>query len=143
MQQLLRGNRKLRITSKAGADSYNLYVGESDSGIQSQFQLQPELKSQVVDGKPITQETGELLDGAGEPTQRLLINDENVRKFDLKLKLDSGKERSREERESLVRSIMEYLGPGAGGPPGGPPGPPGPGGPPGPPQPPPAGRGAA
>ena len=114
MQQLMRGNRKLRITPKAGADPYSLYVGESDAGIQAQYQLQPELKPQVVEGKPMTQETGELLDGAGNPTKRLLINDENARKFDLKLKLDSGKERSREERESLVRSIMEYLGPGAG-----------------------------
>lgn len=103
MQQFMRHSRMVRISARADREGYKLFVTSDQqrtveanrlqsAGPDSDFMLTPE----------------------GDQARVLEISDPAVRKFDLRLRLDTGKARNRAERMDLVTQILNYMGPGAG-----------------------------
>ena len=105
MMQFFRGKRFARITPKAGTtkqEPYTIFMGNDEQMIQDTHALR---KSD--DGKAM--ETP-----GGDRGIMLPLNDQEIRKFDLRLSLDSGKEAKKAERAELVTNMMQYMGPAAG-----------------------------
>jgi hypothetical protein len=106
MMQNLRVNRMLRIAPRAEKAGYKLFVTKSEGTTINEQKLTkpvgPEAPSDAM-------ETPD-----GDLARVLEISDNTIRRFDLKLKLDTGRQRSRDERMDLVTQILNYVGPGAG-----------------------------
>jgi hypothetical protein len=105
MMQHLRINRMLRISNRAERAGYKLLVAKSEG-------------QTVIDHK-LARPEGDLRaehyeDANGEMVRVLEISDDTIRRFDLKLRLDTGRERSKDERMDLVTQMLNYVGPGAG-----------------------------
>lgn len=114
-QQFFRGNRVQRIVPRASErEPYNLYAGQTEGGVTKQFGLQRETKEMETPQGVHHAPTGDFLNGKGEKGKVLLFTDKSVRKFDLRLSLEAGREKSRAERMEMATTIMQYMGDAAG-----------------------------
>ena len=105
MQQFLRSDRMVRISSKAERAGYALYVTTNEKRLAQSRQL---AKPKDVPGADFYQTPD------GGQARVMELSDEGIRKFDLRLRLDTGKQRNRDQRMDLVTQVLGYIGPGAG-----------------------------
>lgn len=107
IQQYMRTTRMIRITPKAGTgdEPYSLYVTPNEEKTASTQGLSKPQDDPMADFYKTRN---------GEQARILEIADEGVRKFDLRLTLDTGKERNRDERMELATQVFNYAGAGAG-----------------------------
>lgn len=114
IMQMMRANRIIRITPKAEKAGYTIFMGQDEEGVKSLFNLRPETTKQQLAAGEFEVPTGMMVDRDGNTGQVLEINDASIRKFDLRFKLDTGREANKEERGDLAQAMMQFLGPALG-----------------------------
>lgn len=117
MMKYMRGARQFRITPKADRDPYSIYAGEDEATIKAAFSLEDQTRPVQVNGRDTKVNTGSVVesgDMASGEGKILELSDEGIRKFDLRLQLDSGREAKKAERRQMVTTFLSYLGPAAG-----------------------------
>lgn len=117
MQRYMRSSRLIRITPKAGEEGEDraLFVGEDKDRAMSAFNLEEEMERMMVGEEERELPTGNYKSlSAGVSGQILEINNKNIRKFDLRLQLDTGRRARKDERFKLVQTMLQYVGPAAG-----------------------------
>lgn len=110
IQQYFSANRMMRITNRAKKDEYMLYIGKDELETKSLFKLKElfrEGQENPETGMPAVEETGLYQDPQGRKARVLTISNKDVGKFDIRLKLEAGRERNKAERENMVQMFME------------------------------------
>ena len=114
IQQMMRGSRLVRITPKAEKAGYSLFLGQDKDGVKGQFGLSEETAKQQLSEGEFDLPTGYMKDRQGNRGKVLEINDTSIRKFDLRLRLDSGRQANKEERLQLAEKYLQFLAPALG-----------------------------
>jgi len=106
IQQNMRVNRMIRVTQKAQSAGYGVVLAQTEESAIKSHRLT----------KQTDERTGEksFATPTGEKRQVLVLSDADIRKFDLRLKLDTDKERNQAENMNLVAQLLQYAGPGGG-----------------------------
>lgn len=106
IQQAYADYRLMRISSKVGGDTQHaIYTGDTEERIRGRFGLEDEVERYDDDRDPVL--TGRLLDPQGREAKILPLKDQDVNRFDIRLVLDSGRERNKAERMDLVEMFSE------------------------------------
>ena len=114
IQQMMRGSRLVRITPKAEKAGYSLFLGQEEAGVRAQFGLSEETAKKQLPQGEFELPTGFLKDRNQNRGKVLEINDQSIRKFDLRLRLDSGRQANKEERLALAEKYLQFLAPALG-----------------------------
>ncbi len=102
IQQYFRQYRVLRITSRVESDEYKLYIGDEEERIKAHFGLEEQFETDADGQIDETKKTGLYKDPDGDMARILPVAEREVGQFDVRLVLDSGRERNKAERQDMV-----------------------------------------